>query len=381
MRVVVPRSPEPRGIRCCGQGVLVDGMLDAFEDQCHCAIRVGEENGKEPVGCDGAVDLIPDGQGELQIIIRAVDLALQIHVIGELVCEARLNCVVGLSHAERDRRFAALLHLRVYFVVSCHTGMVIRAANPADLHEVEGVIDSLQIQHGAAVHVGARTVLEKVVERLQECGNERKTPNTDHKACAVILFGHVRRGQEGKDAASHGQDCTWEEEGPKVPPSKVRHREAVHLALHLHLDLEAHQHGIVAVFFFGGGLICRQPRGIVLSIAPAPALERSRRPAAFRAIVLSIAPAPALERSRRPAAFRAITLIDAFGLTAAGAHRCACGVCRHQGVSAPCPAPPGCVGAGLVCGEGGSESGVELCCRGLPRCPGGGLFLVGRCRF
>ena len=47
------------------------------------------------------------------------------------------------------------------------------AADAADLHEVQGIIDCLQKQHGAAVHCRARTVLEQVVERLQEGGDER----------------------------------------------------------------------------------------------------------------------------------------------------------------------------------------------------------------
>ena len=85
--------------------------MHALEDKNHDPIGVGEGEGKEPVGCDGAVDLIRDGQDEL---IKA-DLALKVHLLvgGDLVYDARFDGVEGLNRVEADRSFAALLHLRV----------------------------------------------------------------------------------------------------------------------------------------------------------------------------------------------------------------------------------------------------------------------------
>ena len=67
----------------CGRKVLRDGVMHALVDENHDPIGVGEGEGKEPVGCDGAVDLIRDGQDEL---IKA-DLALKVHLLagGDLV--------------------------------------------------------------------------------------------------------------------------------------------------------------------------------------------------------------------------------------------------------------------------------------------------------
>eukprot|EP00964_Phaeocystis_antarctica_P027853 scaffold15707_cov63-Phaeocystis_antarctica.AAC.3 len=210
---------------CLWRDVLGEVVVHALENSFHCAIGVGEGKGKEPVGGDVAVDLIPDGL----VYLRVADLAIEVHVLarGELHWDARPDCVETLNHTEGNRGFAARLHLREHFAVLPHIVdglMQVLAANLVDLHEVERVNNCLQIQYGTAVHVRARPELEPVAERLQEGGDERKASHDSYKEHLVTRIDQVGRGQEGKGTANHGQRSTGQEEEPEVPESEVLHR-------------------------------------------------------------------------------------------------------------------------------------------------------------